>query len=400
MVVQNQEQMGEGLAQPTDTHPPPTFDTQPPQPKKTQKPKKPKRKTTKVPQPSGSTDIVVDEAVLKEGGDSLVRATTTPSSLEAEQGSGNIAKTQTKVTPNKPSSLGTSLCCGPRCKKTMRDTLAHTRYERVSKISNDSLLARGNTLRSDEESMKLQELMDICTTLTQRVLDLETELKETKTTHKAEVADLRKRVKKLEKKNMSRTHKLKRLYKGRIADIVDNEEITLVSTTHDDVDEHVDDTVVDNIVEDVIEEEVVEDIITAKLIVDVSTAGDQEVSAVNVPVSAVAPIITTAQPTKATKTVEITTAPKVRGISIQEQEESTTKTASSQQPQVQDKRKGKTIMIEEPEMPKKRKVQERLDKEYAKKLQAEIDEEDRLEREKSQHKVESNEALINTWDDI
>ncbi|GKA44657.1 putative ribonuclease H-like domain-containing protein [Tanacetum coccineum] len=302
------------------------------------------------------------DGIFIRRGDSLVRATTTASSLEAKQGSGNIAKTQTKATPNEPSSPGTSSGGGPKCQETTGDTPAHTRYKRVSKMSNDLLLTRGNTLRSDEDSMKLQELMDICTTLTQRVLDLETELKETKTTHKAKVADLRKRVKKLEKKNSLDKEDASK--QGRIADIDDNEEITLVSTTHDDVDEHVDDTVVDNIVEDVIEEEVVEDIITAKLIVDVSTAGDQEVSVVNVPVSAVAPIITTAQPTKATKTVEITTAPKVRGISIQEQEESTTKTASSQQPQVQDKRKGKTIMIEEPEMPKKRKVQERLDKEY------------------------------------
>ncbi|GKC23217.1 hypothetical protein Tco_1025367 [Tanacetum coccineum] len=154
-------------------------------------------------------DIAVDEAVLKEGGDSLVRATTTASSLEAKQGSGNIAKTQTKATPNEPSSPGTSSGGGPS------------------------------------------------------------------PTHKAEVADLRKRVKNLEKKNMSRTHKLKRLYK--------------VGLTA-------------KIVEDVIEEEVVEDIITAKLIVDVSTTGDQEVSAVIVPVSATAPIITNVQPTGATKT--------------------------------------------------------------------------------------------------
>ncbi|GKA50586.1 hypothetical protein Tco_0743659 [Tanacetum coccineum] len=54
---------------------------------------KPKRKDTQVPQPSGPTDIVVDEAVHKELGDSLMRATTIASSLEAEQDSGNITKT-------------------------------------------------------------------------------------------------------------------------------------------------------------------------------------------------------------------------------------------------------------------------------------------------------------------
>ncbi|GKG15270.1 hypothetical protein Tco_0354870, partial [Tanacetum coccineum] len=53
------------------------------------------------------TDIVVDKAVHKELGDSLVRAATTASSLEAEQDSGNITKTQSKATPNESSSLGT-----------------------------------------------------------------------------------------------------------------------------------------------------------------------------------------------------------------------------------------------------------------------------------------------------
>ncbi|GJW47468.1 hypothetical protein Tco_0079114 [Tanacetum coccineum] len=42
-------------------------------------------KNTQVPQPSGSSEHVVDEAVHKELGDSLVRAATTNSSLEVEQ---------------------------------------------------------------------------------------------------------------------------------------------------------------------------------------------------------------------------------------------------------------------------------------------------------------------------
>ncbi|GKC45362.1 hypothetical protein Tco_1063084, partial [Tanacetum coccineum] len=40
-----------------------------------------------VPQPSGPTDIVADEAVHKELGDSLVRVATTASSLEARHDS-------------------------------------------------------------------------------------------------------------------------------------------------------------------------------------------------------------------------------------------------------------------------------------------------------------------------
>ncbi|GKD68944.1 hypothetical protein Tco_1323034 [Tanacetum coccineum] len=171
--------------------------------------RKPKRKDTQVPQPSGPTEHVADEAVHKERGDGLVRAGTTASSLEVEQNSGNITKSRSKATLNEPSSLGTSSGSGPRCQETMGDTIAQTRFENVSKLSNDSLLARGNTLRSDEDSLKLNELMELCTILQQRVHNLE----QTKTSQHNEIDSLKKRVKKLEKRNRSRTHKLKRLYK-------------------------------------------------------------------------------------------------------------------------------------------------------------------------------------------
>nr|GEV52570.1 hypothetical protein [Tanacetum cinerariifolium] len=57
----------------------------------------PRRKNTQVPQPSGSTEHVANEVVYKELDDKLVRAATTASSLEAEQDSGNINKTQSKI---------------------------------------------------------------------------------------------------------------------------------------------------------------------------------------------------------------------------------------------------------------------------------------------------------------
>ncbi|GKB69691.1 hypothetical protein Tco_0931103 [Tanacetum coccineum] len=147
MVVQDQEEMGEGSANPTDPHHTPTI-IQPStsQPQKTQKSRRPKRKDTEVPQPSGPITNVADEAVNEEMDDSSVKVTTIASNLEAEQDSGG----------------------GPRCQETMRDIIAQT-----------------------------------------RVLDLET----TKTTQANEIASLKRRVKKLEKKDRSRTHKLKRLYK-------------------------------------------------------------------------------------------------------------------------------------------------------------------------------------------
>ncbi|GJV46781.1 hypothetical protein Tco_1436993 [Tanacetum coccineum] len=178
MVVQNQSQLGKGSAIPTDPHHTPTFIQPSTQPQKTQQPRKPKRKDTQVPQSSDPIENVADEAIHKELGDSLVRAATTASSLEAEQDSGNINKTQSKATPNESSSQGTNL-------------------------------GGGNTLRSDENRLKLNELMTLCTTLQNRVLDLE----KTKTTQHNEIASLKRRVKKLEKKDRSRIHRLKILYK-------------------------------------------------------------------------------------------------------------------------------------------------------------------------------------------
>ncbi|GJX82752.1 hypothetical protein Tco_0332233 [Tanacetum coccineum] len=114
MVVQNQSQLGEGSAIPTNPHHTPTFIQPSTQPQKTQQPRKHKRKDTQVLQPSDPIEMVADEAVHKELGDSLVRAATTASSLEAKQDSGNINRTQSKATPNESSSLGTTSGGGPR----------------------------------------------------------------------------------------------------------------------------------------------------------------------------------------------------------------------------------------------------------------------------------------------
>ncbi|GJW19604.1 hypothetical protein Tco_0027040 [Tanacetum coccineum] len=209
-MVQAQEEMGEGSTHPTDPyHTPTIIQTSTSQPQRKQIPRKPKRKDTEIPQSSGPIEPVVDEAVYKERDDSLERDATTAPSLDVEQDSGNINKTQSKATPNEPSSLGTSSGGGPKRQETIEDTIAQTRSENVSKFSNDPLLVGVNTPRSGEDSLKLKELMELYTTLQSKVLALET----TKTTQALEIDSLKRRVKKLEKKQRSRTHKLKRLYK-------------------------------------------------------------------------------------------------------------------------------------------------------------------------------------------
>ncbi|GKA74821.1 hypothetical protein Tco_0781123 [Tanacetum coccineum] len=82
--------------------------------------------------------------------------------------------------------------------------------EHVPTHSNDLLF-------SGEDRLKLNELMELCTKLSERVLDLEN----TKTSQAAEITKLKERVKKLERRNKSRTLGLKRLRKvGRSTQVV------------------------------------------------------------------------------------------------------------------------------------------------------------------------------------
>ncbi|GJT96642.1 uncharacterized mitochondrial protein-like protein [Tanacetum coccineum] len=325
-------------------HTPTTTQPSTSQPQKTQIPRKPKRKDTQVPQPSGPTNIVTDEVVHKELGDSLVRATTTASSLEAEQYSGSITKTRSKATPNESSSLGSTSGGGPRCQETMGDYIAQTRFENLSKLSNDSLLTR----------------------------------EKTKTTQQNEIASLKRRVKKLEQKKRSRTHGLKRLHKvgmsRRVESSGDEESL-------DDADNEIFD--MDALTGD---EVFAEQEVTAK---DVNLTVDE---------------VTLAQALVALKSVK----PKVKGVVIEEPSvlvsvlsasikvsAATTTTAAILTP-----RKGIVITKLEPVKSKKKDVEIMLDEEAAKTLQAEFDKEERLAREKAEKENEANVALIEEWDDI
>ncbi|GKC69051.1 hypothetical protein Tco_1114934 [Tanacetum coccineum] len=380
MVVQNQAKMGEGLAIPTNPHHTPTI-IQPStsQPQKKQRSRRPKRKDTEVPQPSGPTTNVADEAVYEERDDSLERAATTATSLDAEQDRGNIDKTQSKATPNEPSSLGTSSGGGPRRQETMGDTIAQTRSENVSKLSNDPLLAR--------------------------VIDLEN----TKTAQAQEITSLKLRVKKLEKKGGSRNYKLKRLYKvGRSARIVSSDEASLGDQEDaskqgrkiDDIDKDVEITLVDETqgrhddimfdVSDLAGEEVFvaeQGVPDSKKYDDaqVNTAATTVSTANTIPVSAAT--ITEDEITLAQALVELKSVkPKVttgttattKRILLQEPSESITTTTT-----IPSKNKGKGIMVEEPAKIKK-KDQISFDEQEPIRLQAKFDEEERNVREKDE----------------
>ncbi|GJX15809.1 hypothetical protein Tco_0216641 [Tanacetum coccineum] len=268
MVVQAQEEMGEGSEMPTDPHHIPII-TQPSssQPQRKQKSRRSKRQDTEVPQPSDPTNIA--------------------------------------------------------------DKVVH-----------------------EEPSMQLKELMIFCTKLQQRVLDLEN----TKTAQAQEITSLKKRVKKLEKKGRSRTHKLKRLYRvGRSARVVSSEEASLGDQEDafkqgrkiNDIDKDVEITLKRNIVEEAV---VVTNVVT-------------------IPVSAA--IITNVELTLAQTLAELKSAiPKTKRVVMQEPSGSTP-----------------IISLQLPSQ---------FDEEEALRLQAKFNEEDRLTREKAQQVKEANIA----WDDI
>nr|GEV78098.1 hypothetical protein [Tanacetum cinerariifolium] len=75
-----------------------------------------------------------------------------------------------------------AICACIRCQETMRGSITQIRSERVPTPPYNSPLLSVNTLGSDESSMSLQELMALCTTLSYRVLALETDLRQTKKT--------------------------------------------------------------------------------------------------------------------------------------------------------------------------------------------------------------------------
>ncbi|GKB57003.1 hypothetical protein Tco_0913189 [Tanacetum coccineum] len=201
------------------------------------------------------------------------------------------------------------------------------------------------------------------------------ELQNTNTSQAVEIATLKERVKKLEKKKRSRTHKPKRLYKvgfsrriessdeglgdledaskqGRkIADIDADAEVTLVDETQGMNDDN--------------------------LIFDTCVLDEQEVEV-----------------EKVVSTTKVTTA-SATTTTEEQAPASTLEVYPSQPSQVKDK--GKAKMIEEEHVKKfSKKEQIRLDEEFAFKIQAEEQEQERIAREKAQKIQEANIA----WDDI
>nr|GEU70861.1 copia protein [Tanacetum cinerariifolium] len=238
-------------------------------------------------------------------------------------------------------------------------------------------------LPSGEDRMKLKELMNLYTNLSNKVLDLENEVIKIRSSHKA-------KIKELESKEESSKQGRK------ITDIDVDAEVNLenvynLDIAHEEVVLSMQD-VTDADVKEVVEE-MVEVTEIAKIIVDeVITAGGELNAANEKPVSVVPTNITIAQPSEATKTtIDITTTPKAKGIVFHDKEESTTRTASSKS-QVKDK--GKAKLVEELEIQNSRKAQIVIDEEVARRIEVEwnTDMKDNIDWNKVVEQVQSRQS--------
>nr|GEX25228.1 hypothetical protein [Tanacetum cinerariifolium] len=243
-------------------------------------------------------------------------------------------------------------------------------------------LSRVNTLRSGDDSLKLKELMEISTNLQQRVIDLEN----TKSVQAQEILSLRKRVKRLEKKRMSRTYRIKRLYKIVVYVVVESsakeqslgdEDASKQGRNIADIDAYAKITLVDETVKD-------QGRYDDQEMFDISVLDDEE----EVLLKEVQDVQNGAT---ATTTVIIptpdNTRPKARGVVMQEPSKTLITTTIPISSKVKDK--GKGIMVEET-FKMKKKDQISFDEQEARRLQAEINEQDRLIEEKAQQIEDEN----------
>nr|GFA82980.1 hypothetical protein [Tanacetum cinerariifolium] len=244
----------------------------------------------------------------------------------------------------------------------------------------------------------LQEVMDTCVALTRRVDHLEFD----KVAQALEITKLKRRVKKLERRNKVRVLKLRRLQRVGTSQRVETSDETVMDdvsdqgrmTTEVDVDADVvlkdDKEVADeakevaDVVKDVQEilsmqedetepaevQEVVDVVTTAKLITEVVTTASETVTVASAIITAAEAQVPAVTLTAALARVAAAPSRKRKGVVIKDpEEESTTSTIISAETKSKDK--GKGILVEEPK-PLKNKQQIKQDEQYAKELQAEL----------------------------
>ncbi|GJU62673.1 hypothetical protein Tco_1244508 [Tanacetum coccineum] len=214
--------------------------------------------------------------------------------------------------------------------------------------------------QSGEDRLQLTKVMSLCTSLQDKVRDLEKE----KTTQAKEIASLKNRVKQLEKRvDVKKLQGLKEedaSKQGRkIADLDADAEVTLIDETQEINDEEMLFDVQDDLQgEEVVAEKKLLKRNAPTITIDESTLAQ---TLIEIKAAKLKAVTTTA-------TTTTTTRPKARGVVVQELSEFKTTSSPSQASQLpQAKDKGKAIMVE-PEKPLKKKDQIALDEEVARNL--------------------------------
>ncbi|GKC24760.1 hypothetical protein Tco_1026910 [Tanacetum coccineum] len=272
-----------------------------------------------------------------------------------------------------------------------------TNFEELAKMGKEAEVAHDETEHEEsvptpsndplpigEDSMQLNDLMVLCTKLQKQVLDLE----KAKSDQAIKIVSLKKRVDRLEKRRKFRTTGLKRLKNIGAARRIESSNDSL-GAQEDDEDLMFDTGVLDG----------------DEMFVD-ATTGEKDEQSTKLNDSTAGEAVTTALPTIPT-TVEETLAqtlmeikaakPKAKEIVFHDLEKQVSKpTVFVTQPSIIDKGKG---IMQEPKRPLTKKDQVALDEDLASNIQAQLDaeiiEEERLERQKQE---EANIALIESWE--
>nr|GEV46532.1 retrovirus-related Pol polyprotein from transposon TNT 1-94 [Tanacetum cinerariifolium] len=213
-----------------------------------------------------------------------------------------------------------------------------------------------------EFPMNLLQVMDACAALTRRVEHLEFD----KVAQALEITKLKRRVKKLERRNTVRKLKFKWLQRDDAVVLEDDkEEDKEVVDAVKDVEEAKEDET-----EPAKVQEVVDVVTTAKLITKVVTAASETVTAASAIITIVEAQVPAATLTAAPARVAAAPSRRRKGVVIRDPElESTTSTIIPVKTKSKDQ--GKGILVEEPK-PLKKKQQIEQDEQYARELYAEL----------------------------
>nr|GEU62568.1 hypothetical protein [Tanacetum cinerariifolium] len=195
-----------------------------------------------------------------------------------------------------------------------------------------------------------QEALDACVALTRRVDPLEYD----KVAQALEITKLKRKVKKLERRNKVKVLKLRRDTGVALMDDKEDEKKAEEANVFGD--------------DQVKGRKVVDVVTTAKLITEVVTAASKSVTAASTIITAAEPQVPAATITYALVRVVAASTRRRKGVVIKDPEEESTTIIPTD---TKSKDKGKGIMVEEPK-PLRKKQHVEMDKEYARKLHKEL----------------------------